>query len=144
MVQCLSHQPHDPALAPSVDPSISLIPPVNASGSYYDGMNLSFYTCLSLVGDHFIRFFPHRSGVHPHGPEYSGKSNRTLTRTFILTTGLQIHFTGQFLPWHRWYLYVFEQSLKYRCGYNGVSPYWNWSIGSHLFFCFAFQFLMAA
>jgi hypothetical protein len=26
-------------LAPSVDPSISLIPSVNASGSYYDGMN---------------------------------------------------------------------------------------------------------
>ena len=40
-LQCLSHQPHDPALAPSVDPSISLIPPVNASGSYYDGMNQS-------------------------------------------------------------------------------------------------------
>ena len=40
-LQCLSHQPHDPALAPSVDPSISLIPPVNASGSYYDGMNRS-------------------------------------------------------------------------------------------------------
>ena len=40
-LQCLSHQPHDPALAPSVDPSISIIPPVNASGSYYDGMNRS-------------------------------------------------------------------------------------------------------
>jgi hypothetical protein len=40
-LQCLSHQPHDSALAPSVDPSISLIPPVNASGSYYDGMSLS-------------------------------------------------------------------------------------------------------
>ena len=38
-LQCLSHQPHDTALVPSVDPSISLIPSVNASGSYYDGMN---------------------------------------------------------------------------------------------------------
>jgi tyrosinase len=45
-LQCLSHQPHDPALAPSVDPSISLIPPVNASGSYYDGMNMPILTCL--------------------------------------------------------------------------------------------------
>lgn len=40
-LQCLSHQPHDPSLAPSVDPSVSLIPPVNASGSYYDGMSQS-------------------------------------------------------------------------------------------------------
>lgn len=26
-------------------------------------------------------------------------------------------------------MYVFEQSLKNKCGYNGVSPYWNWTIG---------------
>ncbi|KAN0118256.1 Di-copper centre-containing protein [Russula decolorans] len=92
-VNCLSHQPHDPALAPSVDPSISLIPPVNASGSYYDDL------------------------VYIH-----------------MDLNTRIHFTGQFLPWHRWYLYVFEQSLKYRCGYNGVSPYWNWSIDAPDFF----------
>lgn len=40
-LQCLSHQPHDPSLAPSVDPSVSLIPSVNASGSYFDGMSQS-------------------------------------------------------------------------------------------------------
>ena len=40
-LQCLSHLPHDPALAPSIDPSISLIPAVNTSSSYYDGINLS-------------------------------------------------------------------------------------------------------
>ena len=40
-----------------------------------------------------------------------------------------IHFTGQFFPWHRWYLYTFENALKNRCKYNGVSPYWNWTIG---------------
>jgi tyrosinase len=36
--QCLSKVPHDPALTPSVDPLVSLIPPVNASSSYYDGI----------------------------------------------------------------------------------------------------------
>ena len=41
----------------------------------------------------------------------------------------QIHFTGQFFPWHRWFLYAFEDALKRRCGYDGVSPYWNWTIG---------------
>ena len=39
--QCLAHLPHDPALAPSVDPSISQIPPINPSGSFYDGIILS-------------------------------------------------------------------------------------------------------
>ena len=36
--QCMSHLPHDPALSPRVDPSISLILLVNASSSYYDGL----------------------------------------------------------------------------------------------------------
>lgn len=35
--QCLSKLPHDPALTPSVDPLVSLIPPVNKSSSYFDG-----------------------------------------------------------------------------------------------------------
>jgi tyrosinase len=37
-IQCLSKLPHDSALTPSVDPSVSLIPPVNASSSFYDGI----------------------------------------------------------------------------------------------------------
>ena len=37
-IQCLSKVPHDTALTPSVDPLVSLIPPVNASSSYYDGI----------------------------------------------------------------------------------------------------------
>ncbi|KAF8257960.1 Di-copper centre-containing protein [Lactarius quietus] len=46
----------------------------------------------------------------------------------------EIHFVGRFFPWHRWYLYAFEGALKYRCGYNGVSPYWNWTIDAPDFF----------
>ncbi|KAI0299582.1 hypothetical protein BC826DRAFT_1102698 [Russula brevipes] len=46
----------------------------------------------------------------------------------------RIHWTGQFLPWHRWYVHVFEESLKCKCGYTGVSPYWNWTIDSPDFF----------
>ena len=34
----MSQLPHDSALTPSVDPSVSLIPLVNISSSYYDGM----------------------------------------------------------------------------------------------------------
>ena len=36
MLQCLSHLPHNPNLTATVPPDISLIPGINASGSYYD------------------------------------------------------------------------------------------------------------
>jgi tyrosinase len=38
-VRCLNKLPHDPALTPSVDPSISQIPPVNTSGSFWDDIS---------------------------------------------------------------------------------------------------------
>ncbi|KAJ6461251.1 Di-copper centre-containing protein [Mycena vitilis] len=37
-----------------------------------------------------------------------------------------IHDTGLFLPWHRWFVAVYEEALKSKCGFNGTSPYWNW------------------
>lgn len=49
-IQCLSKQPHDSALAPSVDPSLSLIPPVNTSSSYFDGKIESFSLAFPVVG----------------------------------------------------------------------------------------------
>jgi len=67
--QCLSKLPHDPALTPSVDPSVSLIPPVNKSGSFYDG-TIHFTGTVSLVvgGSNWLL---RRHSIHPHGPEYS-------------------------------------------------------------------------
>ncbi|KAJ7691048.1 Di-copper centre-containing protein [Mycena rosella] len=38
----------------------------------------------------------------------------------------RIHFTGLFLPWHRWYVAVYENALKTKCGFRGASPYWDW------------------
>ncbi|KAF8477673.1 Di-copper centre-containing protein [Russula ochroleuca] len=92
-VKCLSTLPHNPALAPSVDPSDSVIPPVNASSSYYDDI------------------------VYMH-----------------MDLSTRVHFTGYFLPWHRWYVHVFERSLEHKCGYRGVSPYWNWTIDAPDFY----------
>lgn len=42
----------------------------------------------------------------------------------------RIHFTGLFLPWHRWYVQMYENALKDKCGYKGTSPYWNWASDS--------------
>lgn len=35
--QCLSKLPHDPHLTATINPDLSVIPPINASGSFYDG-----------------------------------------------------------------------------------------------------------
>ncbi|KAJ7664727.1 hypothetical protein B0H17DRAFT_1162776 [Mycena rosella] len=49
-----------------------------------------------------------------------------------------IHFTGLFLPWHRWYLHSLEQSLRNRCGYHGAFPYWDWTQDAADFYGSAF------
>ncbi|KAH6653851.1 hypothetical protein BKA67DRAFT_676399 [Truncatella angustata] len=39
---------------------------------------------------------------------------------------LSVHGTGNFLSWHRYYVWAYEQALKNECGFNGTQPYWNW------------------
>ncbi|THH18895.1 hypothetical protein EW146_g2182 [Bondarzewia mesenterica] len=87
-VKCLSHLPHDTNLTPTVNKSISMVPPVNASDTVYIHMDLNVI----------------------------------------------VHFTGLFLPWHRWFVAVHERALKEKCGYTGSSPYWNWALDSSDFY----------
>lgn len=37
-----------------------------------------------------------------------------------------IHGTANFLTWHRYYTWAFEQMLRNECGYKGYQPYYNW------------------
>ncbi|RYN81586.1 hypothetical protein AA0117_g2247 [Alternaria alternata] len=39
---------------------------------------------------------------------------------------LSIHGTGNFLSWHRYYTFAYENALRVECGYNGTQPYWDW------------------
>jgi tyrosinase len=39
---------------------------------------------------------------------------------------LSIHGTGNFLTWHRYFVYGYEKALRDECGYKGYQPYWNW------------------
>lgn len=41
-----------------------------------------------------------------------------------------IHYTGNFLSWHRYFTWQYEQTLRNECGYNGSQPYWNWALTS--------------
>ncbi|KAF5854741.1 hypothetical protein ETB97_012384 [Aspergillus alliaceus] len=37
------------------------------------------------------------------------------------------HRNAYFLPWHRWFTYLFDTSLRQTCGYSGSTPYRDWS-----------------
>ncbi|KAF9698144.1 hypothetical protein EKO04_003883 [Ascochyta lentis] len=45
--------------------------------------------------------------------------------THIIQT-LNIHGTGNFLAWHRYYTWAYEQVLRNECGYKGYQPYYSW------------------
>ncbi|KAF3052247.1 hypothetical protein E8E11_011198 [Didymella keratinophila] len=45
--------------------------------------------------------------------------------THILQT-MNIHGTGNFLAWHRYYTWAYEQVLRNECGYKGYQPYYSW------------------
>ncbi|KAI8288006.1 hypothetical protein K4K56_008145 [Colletotrichum sp. SAR 10_98] len=37
----------------------------------------------------------------------------------------EIHFVSSFLPWHRWFLWLYEQALQNDCNYDSTVPYWD-------------------
>lgn len=43
----------------------------------------------------------------------------------------QIHGTANFLTWHRYFTWTFEQMLRNECGYKGYQPYYNWAHWAH-------------
>ncbi|KAF1942408.1 Di-copper centre-containing protein [Clathrospora elynae] len=43
---------------------------------------------------------------------------------------LSIHGTGNFLTWHRYFTWAYEQTLRNECGYKGYQPYYNWPMWS--------------
>lgn len=56
---------------------------------------------------------------------------RTRYDDFISTHILQapfVHFDGLFLPFHRYYLHLYERALRTECGYTGAQPYWDWTL----------------
>ncbi|TEB19459.1 Di-copper centre-containing protein [Coprinellus micaceus] len=40
--------------------------------------------------------------------------------------GDAIHGVGQFLPWHRHFVFLYETALREECGYQGPFPFWDW------------------
>ena len=38
-----------------------------------------------------------------------------------------IHLSGLFLPWHRQFVWAYEQAIRTECNYKGYLPYWDWA-----------------
>ncbi|CAF3444778.1 unnamed protein product [Fusarium graminearum] len=38
-----------------------------------------------------------------------------------------IHYVAQFLPWHRYFTYLYHKQLQ-ACGYTGPMVYWDWTL----------------
>ncbi|KAK0649242.1 hypothetical protein B0T16DRAFT_127812 [Cercophora newfieldiana] len=43
---------------------------------------------------------------------------------------MEIHLSGTFLSWHRYYTWLYEKALQEECGYKGTQPYWNWGLSA--------------
>ena len=61
------------------------------------------------------------------GASAPGAKNRydDFVATHINQT-INIHGTGNFLAWHRYFTWAYEQALREECDYQGYQPYWNW------------------
>ena len=44
--------------------------------------------------------------------------------------GYFTHNSAPFLPWHRYFLHVYENTLREKCGYEGGLVYWDWTLDS--------------
>ncbi|GAB7326364.1 hypothetical protein MBLNU13_g10398t1 [Cladosporium sp. NU13] len=44
---------------------------------------------------------------------------------------LTIHYTANFLSWHRYFTWLYEEALRKECGFQGDQPYWDWAKTAH-------------
>ncbi|KAK1545570.1 hypothetical protein CPAR01_03072 [Colletotrichum paranaense] len=63
-------------------------------------------------------------------PASQSSGAKTRFDDFVAThinQSLTIHYTGNFLSWHRYFTWQYEEALRNECGYKGTQPYWDWS-----------------
>ncbi|KAH6896173.1 hypothetical protein BKA70DRAFT_787499 [Coprinopsis sp. MPI-PUGE-AT-0042] len=78
------------------------------------------------------RLHQRRSMYHqatPHSDPNEVPGARTRYDDFVaqhINQTFTSHGTGNFLGFHRYYIYGYEKALREECGYQGSQPYWNW------------------
>ncbi|KAK3346516.1 tyrosinase-like protein [Lasiosphaeria hispida] len=61
-------------------------------------------------------------------PPGTSAGSKSLFDDFVyvhLVQTVNIHLTGNFFTWHRYFIHAYEKRLQ-ECGYNGNLPYWEW------------------
>jgi tyrosinase len=59
----------------------------------------------------------------PRLTQFPGVTNRYEDFVAVHINQTQyIHGTGNFLSWHRYYIWAFEEVLRNECGYTGTQP----------------------
>ncbi|KAM0333771.1 hypothetical protein ACHAPQ_005285 [Fusarium lateritium] len=69
----------------------------------------------------------------PKTPESFSNGAKTRFDDYVavhLNQTQTIHYTGNFLSWHRYFTWVYEEALRNECGYKGTQPYWDWSLSA--------------
>jgi tyrosinase len=44
---------------------------------------------------------------------------------------MTIHYTANFLSWHRYFTWLYEEALRRECGFEDDQPYWDWAKTAH-------------
>ncbi|KAF9778931.1 Di-copper centre-containing protein [Thelephora terrestris] len=83
--------------------------------------NVDYYPHNSSLVPTFNTTFAQIPPVNPNSSYFDDWSYIHMDLNHI------IHFTGQFLPWHRAFIKDFDTSLREKCGYTGHQPYWDWT-----------------
>jgi len=56
--------------------------------------------------------------------------SKVLRSTHLHSIGYLVHQFAGFLPWHRYFVMVYEKALQ-DCGYKGTAMYWDWAADSN-------------
>ncbi|KAF2440193.1 Di-copper centre-containing protein [Karstenula rhodostoma CBS 690.94] len=62
-------------------------------------------------------------------PSFVAPGAKTRYDDFVAThtnQTLSTHGTGNFLTWHRYFTWAYEQALRNECSYRSYQPYYNW------------------
>jgi tyrosinase len=63
--------------------------------------------------------------------QYPAAINRYLDYAVIhVNRTSQVHISGYFTTWHRYFLHLYEEDLRNTCGYWGSFPYWDFASSS--------------
>ncbi|KAJ0122646.1 hypothetical protein J7T55_003161 [Diaporthe amygdali] len=91
-------------------------------GSLNDGEKLEYIDAVKCI-----------QSAPPLTPEAVAPGAKTRFDDFVaahINQTLTIHFTGNFLSWHRYFTWLWEEALRTECGYSGTQPYWDWPLSA--------------